>query len=91
MLMAEWNWDDALAVARESDKETRDEYEARLKARRDLAARVNYAYDEGVEKGRGEALAETARNLKSMGLSAEQIAAATGLNMEAIQRLQSNA
>ena len=83
-----------------ADKATRAEYEAQLKARRDLHAKVAYAYDDGlakgiekgIEKGREEglnkgreALIETARKLQAMGLSAEQIAAATGLSPEAFE------
>ena len=75
-----------------ADEATRAEYEAQLKARRDLHAKVAYAYDDGmakgiekgIEKGR-EALIETARRLQAMGLSAEQIVAATGLSPEAFE------
>jgi predicted transposase/invertase (TIGR01784 family) len=62
---------------------------------------MDWAYDDGLEKGlergraegleRGhvagkeEAFLETARKLKNMGLSAEQISAATGLPPEALE------
>jgi len=43
-----------------ADEATRAEYEAQLKARRDLHAKVAYAYDDGlakgIEKGREEGL-----------------------------------
>ena len=76
-----------------ADEETRAEYEARLKARRDLHAQIAYAYDDGLatgearglEKGRAEERLETARKLKAMGLSSEQITAATGLSPEALE------
>ena len=80
-----------------ADEETRAEYEARLKARRDLHAQIAYAYDDGLatglekgearglEKGRAEERLETARKLKAMGLSPEQITAATGLSQEALE------
>ena len=37
-------------------EETRAEYEARLKARRDHKAEVDWAYDDGLAKGREEGL-----------------------------------
>ena len=42
---------------------------------------------EGRAEGRTEALTETARKLKAMGLPAEQIAEGTGLSIEEIARL----
>ena len=45
----------------------------------------------GIEKGRAEGIAEgrlsVARNLKQMGLDAASIAKATGLDVEAVERL----
>jgi predicted transposase/invertase (TIGR01784 family) len=55
--------------------------------RRDLQAVADDARQEGREEGRGEEKLETARRLKSMGLSAEQIAAATGLSLRDIEAL----
>ncbi len=42
---------------------------------------------EGQAKGRAEALLETARNLKTMGMSPEEIARATGLSAGEIGEL----
>ena len=44
---------------------------------------INLSYKEGIEDGREQ----IARNLKSMGLSVEQIIQGTGLSTETIQRL----
>jgi predicted transposase/invertase (TIGR01784 family) len=78
----------------------RAQHEAREKAWRDHKAEIDWAYDDGLEKGlekgraegfesgleKGrEALLETARKLKNMGLPAEQISAATGLPPEALE------
>jgi predicted transposase YdaD len=41
-------------------------------------------FESGLEKGR-EALLETARKMRGMGLSTEQISAATGLSPEALE------
>ena len=43
-------------------------------------------FEKGIEKGRTENALATARKLKEMGLSAEQIAEATGLDVEALQQ-----
>lgn len=43
---------------------------------------------EGIEKGRQQAKIETAKKLLAMGLSKEQIAEATGLSSNAIQRIK---
>jgi predicted transposase/invertase (TIGR01784 family) len=63
--------------------------------RRDVQAVADDARQEGVaigvekgrEEGRGEEKLETARRLKPMGLSTEQIAAATGLSLRDIETL----
>ena len=85
-----------------ADEATRAEYEAQLKARRDLHAKVAYAYDdgltkgiekgceEGLSKGRAEgreALMETARNALAKGMSLELVQDITGLDMAAVQGL----
>jgi predicted transposase/invertase (TIGR01784 family) len=51
--------------------------------RRDLQA----VADDARQEGREEEKLETARRLKSMGLSAEQTAAATGLSLRDIETL----
>ena len=63
-----------------ADARVRAEYEARQKALRDRASQLGSAFDEGHEKGR----MEVAQRLKDMGLSAEQILAATGIKQEKI-------
>jgi hypothetical protein len=71
MILTEWKWEDALAV------------------------RWEEGLEEGLEQGRGEGLEqgleqgrrETAKNLMAMGLSVDQIAAATGLDPELIRAL----
>ena len=91
-----------------ANPDVRAQYEAREKAWRDRMAEIDWAYDDGIEKGleRGraegreagraegreagraegrEALLETARKLKNLGLSPEQISAATGLPPDALE------
>ena len=76
------------------DEQVRAEYEMRLKAWRDRLSQNEGYYQDGVLKGREEgraegrdkALLETARNLKNMGLSAEQIKAATSLSPDTINK-----
>ena len=80
----------------------RDAYQASLKYYRDLKNVIDTAYDDGVndgfekgiEQGREEERAaayrerlNTARNLKQLGISNEQIAQATGLPMVTITDL----
>jgi predicted transposase/invertase (TIGR01784 family) len=82
------------------DRITRDEkllhaYEMYEMTLSDETSRLNGAREEGeargIAKGREEGevlgLAKAAKNLKAMGLSAEQIAAATGLSPAEIARL----
>ena len=73
-----------------ADEATRAEYEAQLKARRDLHAKVAYAYDDGLSKGRAEgreALMETARNALAKGMPLELVQDITGLDMETLHNL----
>jgi predicted transposase/invertase (TIGR01784 family) len=73
----------------------RAEYEARMKAERDWASGIEggrlqglkQGLQQGLELGREEVKAETAKKLKSMGLSIPQISQATGLPQEKIERL----
>ena len=78
------------------DEEVRAEYERRQKAWRDQLSQNEGYYQDGIQKGRiegriegrvegrVETLIETARKLKEMGLSMEQIIAVTGLSSEAL-------
>lgn len=59
--------------------EERQDYEESVKVYRDLKNSMNTA----IRKER----VQIAKNLKAMGLSAEQIAKGTGLSMEEIERL----
>jgi predicted transposase/invertase (TIGR01784 family) len=83
-----------------ADEKVRAEYEMRLKAWRDWESQKEDSYQEGIQKGRlegltegiqkgltegrEEALLETARKLMAMGLSIDQITAATGLSAESL-------
>lgn len=67
------------------------EYELSLAVERDLLSAIDASFEEGEEKGREEGREEKsreiARNLKSLGLSSEDIAKATGLSSEEIEQL----
>jgi predicted transposase/invertase (TIGR01784 family) len=77
------------------DEKVRGEYEMRQKAWRDRLSQNEGYYLEGIEKGRQEGkregkqegMREIARNLKSLGDSADKIARATGLTLDDIARL----
>jgi predicted transposase/invertase (TIGR01784 family) len=59
------------------------EYELSLAVERDLLSAIDASFEDGrEEKGR-----EIARNLKSLGLSLEDISKATGLTTEEIKQL----
>jgi predicted transposase/invertase (TIGR01784 family) len=66
------------------DEKVRAEYEKRQKAWRDRMSQNEGYYLDGVQKGRQEgrqeSMLEIARNLKSLGVSSDKIAQATGLN-----------
>ncbi|MDR1893680.1 MAG: hypothetical protein LBQ61_03165 [Spirochaetales bacterium] len=73
------------------DRITRDEkllhaYEMYEMTLSDETSRLNGAREEGRQEGE-ERIREVAKNFKAMGLSAEQIAAATGLSPDEIARL----
>ena len=59
------------------------------KEHRILPAVIMDAIDEGEARGSRQAKLETARNLCAMGLSAENIAKATGLSQEEVEELHS--
>ena len=60
-------------------------YEEDIMRERDYWAQLRYAKDTGVEQG----LAETAMNLKAMGMSFEFILKATGLSEDKLKRILS--
>ena len=83
----------AVGVLKElsEDERTRMIAEDREKARRDMVSRLNGARKEGERKGREEGerkgRLEVTRKMKAMGISTDQIAAATGLSLEEIESI----
>ena len=79
------------------------EYEDSLKAYRDVKNSIDTALEKGREEGMAEGMAKgmekgmakekqsTARRLLSMGLSEEQVSAATELPLEVIKKLREQA
>ena len=67
-----------------ADEQVRAEYERRQKAWRDRQSQNEGYYQDGIQKGRDEALLETAQKMKELGLTAEQIKAATGISLTAM-------
>ena len=71
------------------------EYELSLAVERDLLSAIDASFEDGEEKGikkgreegREEKSREIAQNLKSLGLSLEDISKATGLTSEEIEQL----
>ena len=71
------------------------EYELSLAVERDLLSAIDASFEDGEEKGikkgreeeREEKSREIAQNLKSLGLSLEDISKATGLTTEEIEQL----
>ena len=68
-------------------KEERVKYDAGLKAYRDTIAVMEGQYELGMEKGMEKGILITAKKLKHMGLSVEDIKNATGLSVEEIEGL----
>jgi len=60
------------------NEEVRAEYERRQKAWRDWHSQNEGYYQDGLQKGREEAILEIARKMKEMGLTEEQIITVTG-------------
>lgn len=75
-------------IARYTPKE-RQEYEDSLKVYRDLKNVLDTAELKGIKKGREEGLSQVAKNLRSMGMSLEQIAKATGLSEKQVAAIVS--
>jgi len=71
MIFTEWNWDDALEVAREEGRE--DGFEEGMEQGR----------EEGMERG----IEFTARNALSKGIPIQTVQEITGLSMEKIKEL----
>lgn len=69
----------------------REAYQASLKYYRDLKNVIDTAFDDGlnmgIEQGRGQERLNIAKNLKSLGFSDQQIAAASGLSLAEIAGL----
>ena len=73
----------------------REAYQASLKYYRDLKNVIDTAFDDGlnmgmekgIEQGREQERLNIAKNLKSLGLSDQQIAAASGLSLAEIAGL----
>lgn len=63
-----------------ADETERARYQAREKAIRDEASRIEQAHQEGVQEGEQRGRTDTARALKKQGVSNEIIARATGLS-----------
>lgn len=71
------------------------EYELSLAVERDLLSAIDASFEDGeikgeekgIKKGREEKSREIAQNLKSLGLSLEDISKATGLTSEEIEQL----
>ncbi len=70
-------------------------YENSMNAYRDYLATIDYAakkgseegFEEGFEEGRREEKLKMARNLKSLGMTSEQIMQVTGLSLTEIESL----
>ena len=96
MLMTEWNWDDALAVRYEEGLEDgleKGREEGRKEGReKGLEDGRKEGREKGLEDGREEGLEEgreeTARNALAEGVPVELVKKITGLDEEAIRKLQ---
>ena len=62
-------------------------YENRMKYEHDKASWKHVGYQEGIDKGAHQAKVETAKNLLAMNFPIENIAQATGLSLEEIEKL----
>jgi predicted transposase/invertase (TIGR01784 family) len=80
-----------IAEVSKLNKEERLEYDHALKRYRDTLNAMTGAELKGIEKGRAEGeknkAIEVARNLKAMGLSADDIVKVTGLTAEELEAL----
>ncbi len=87
-LLGDEMFSSAFEVAKFSnlDQKGRDQYEYSLKIIRDNFATQQTAFAEGEARGELNANLKTARNLKTLGMNLEQIAAATGLSAEELEQ-----
>jgi predicted transposase/invertase (TIGR01784 family) len=70
-----------------ADEKVRAEYAARQKAWMDRQSQFDGYFKKGKAEGKVEGKAETARNLKSLGVSTDIIINSTGLSFEEIAKL----
>ena len=70
-----------------ANEEARLAYQARSMYLHDEASRLCDAREEGLAEGELKKARETAVKLKTMGLAQEQIANATGLSIEEVEKL----
>jgi predicted transposase/invertase (TIGR01784 family) len=88
------NMDTAIRAANDrqvyvsGDEEAIRAYEMRELAEWDWNNSLEYARDEGIAEGMKEGKIEIARKLKAMGIPAEQINEATGLDLQTIEKLK---
>jgi predicted transposase/invertase (TIGR01784 family) len=87
MLLAEYDYDTDIAVQR------REAFDDGVSIGRNVGIAIgeergrNEGISIGLSRGEKKAKLETAKNLLSIGLSQEQIASATGLSVEEIEKL----
>ena len=72
------------------DEKERAIFRSRRMYQTDLASNLATAEDRGIQRGKAEEKIEIARNLLSTNLPLEQIATATGLTCEDVERLRSH-
>ena len=91
MLATEWNWEDALAVRFEEGMERGIEqgFDQGMERgiEQGMAEGMERGIEQGFDQGREEGIGDVARKLRAMGIPAEQISAATGLDIETIESL----
>ena len=68
-------------------KEDRMKYDESIKVYRDQLVMMEFERQQGKAEGKAEERLEIARNMKTMGLALDQIAMATKLPLETIERL----
>ena len=63
-------------------------YESRMKLKSDIATISENQFNAGRQEGKLESKLETARHLRTMGLSVENIAQATGLTVQEVEAIK---
>ena len=63
-------------------------YESRMKLKSDIATISENQFNAGRQEGKLEGKLETARHLRTMGLSVENIAQATGLTVQEVEAIK---